>query len=154
MTINYFQSHSVDQITWFKMPQEISEILENPSHLQMWSMINWYSLYWQPDKTQDKSILINSPVQISAICKDDKFIWCHNGNGRGTDSPDAVVRISEENLVNVIAAYDTIIWIRSWRCTCLVTWFCYQMIEKLGNKTGPLLWPDPYFYVSSKQFNR
>ena len=33
---------------------------------------------------------------------------------------------------------------RSQRCACLVTWFCYQMIAKPGNKTGPPLWPDPY----------
>ena len=31
-----------------------------------------------------------------------------------------------------------------WRCACLVTWFCYQMIAKPGNKTGPPSWPDPY----------
>ena len=35
------------------------------------------------------------------------------------------------------------IWVRSWRCACLVTWFCYQMIAKPGNKTGPPAWPDP-----------
>ena len=35
-------------------------------------------------------------------------------------------------------------WVRSWRCTCLVTWFCYQMIAKPGNKTGPPSWPDPF----------
>ena len=28
------------------------------------------------------------------------------------------------------------IWVRSRRCGCLVTWFCYQMIAKPGNKTA------------------
>ena len=28
-------------------------------------------------------------------------------------------------------------WVRSRRCACLITWFCYQMIAKPGNKTGP-----------------
>ena len=27
----------------------------------------------------------------------------------------------------------------------LVTWFCYQMIAKPGNKTGPHSWPEPYY---------
>ena len=34
-------------------------------------------------------------------------------------------------------------WIRSWRCSCLVTWFCYQLIAKPGNKTAASPWPDP-----------
>ena len=32
-------------------------------------------------------------------------------------------------------------WVRSWKCGCLVTWFCYQMIAKPGNKTAVSLWP-------------
>ena len=27
---------------------------------------------------------------------------------------------------------------------CLVTWFCYQLIAKPGNKTATVSWPDPY----------
>ena len=34
-------------------------------------------------------------------------------------------------------------WVRSQRCACLVTWFCYQMIAKPGNKTAAYLWPGP-----------
>ena len=36
------------------------------------------------------------------------------------------------------------IWVRSRRCGCLVTWFCYHMIAKPGNKTATPSWPDPY----------
>ena len=36
------------------------------------------------------------------------------------------------------------IWVRSWNCSCLVTWFCYQLIAKPGNKTATVPWPDPY----------
>ena len=36
------------------------------------------------------------------------------------------------------------IWVRSWNCGCLVTWFCYQLIAKPGNKTAAVSWPDPY----------
>ena len=37
-----------------------------------------------------------------------------------------------------------IIWVRSQNCGFLVTWFCYQLIAKPGNKTATVLWPDPY----------
>ena len=36
------------------------------------------------------------------------------------------------------------IWVRSGNCRCLVTWFCYQLIAKPGNKTAAVSWPDPY----------
>ena len=36
------------------------------------------------------------------------------------------------------------IWVRSGNCGCLVTWFCYQLIAKPGNKTAAVPWPDPY----------
>ena len=36
-----------------------------------------------------------------------------------------------------------IIWVRSWNCGCLVTWFCYQLIAKPSNKTATVSWPDP-----------
>ena len=41
--------------------------------------------------------------------------------------------------------YHTI-WFRSRRCGCLVTWFCYQLIAKPGNKTAwaTPLWPETY----------
>ena len=37
-----------------------------------------------------------------------------------------------------------IIWDKSWRCGCLVTWFCYLLIAKPGKKTAAPLWLDPY----------
>ena len=36
------------------------------------------------------------------------------------------------------------IWVRSRNCGCRVTWFCYQLIAKPGNKTATVPWPDPY----------
>ena len=39
------------------------------------------------------------------------------------------------------------IWVRSRNCGCLVTWFCYQMITKPGNKTATPSWPDPYLFI-------
>ena len=37
-----------------------------------------------------------------------------------------------------------IIWARSRNWGCLVTWFCYQLIAKPGNKTATVSWPGPY----------
>ena len=34
-------------------------------------------------------------------------------------------------------------WVRSWNCDGLVTWFCYQLIAKPGNKTATVSWPNP-----------
>ena len=38
---------------------------------------------------------------------------------------------------------------RSRNCGCLITWFCYQLIAKPGNKTVPVPWLDPYSHVDS-----
>ena len=36
------------------------------------------------------------------------------------------------------------IWVRSRNCGCLVTWFCYQLIAKPGNKRATVSWPNQY----------
>ena len=36
------------------------------------------------------------------------------------------------------------IWVRSRNCGCLVTWFCYELIAKPGNKTVAVSWSNPY----------
>ena len=36
------------------------------------------------------------------------------------------------------------LWVSSRRCGCVVTWFCYQLIAKPGNKTAVPSWPNPY----------
>ena len=43
--------------------------------------------------------------------------------------------------------HHLIIWVRSRNCGCLVTWFCYQLIAKPGNKTAAVSWPDPYKHI-------
>ena len=43
-------------------------------------------------------------------------------------------------------------WVRSRNCGCLVTWFCYQLIAKPGNKRATVLWPDPYEQKSNDSF--
>ena len=39
----------------------------------------------------------------------------------------------------------TVLWVKPWRCCCLVPWFCYQWIAKPGNKTVAPPWLDIYF---------
>ena len=43
------------------------------------------------------------------------------------------------------------IWVRSWRCGCPVTWFCYQLIAKPVKKTAAPSWPDPINHQISQQ---
>ena len=38
------------------------------------------------------------------------------------------------------------IWVKSQNCGCLVTWFCYQLLAKPGNKTATVSWADPYIH--------
>ena len=45
-----------------------------------------------------------------------------------------------------IILINTNIWVRSQNCGCPVTWFCYQLIAKPGNKTATVSWPNPYTY--------
>ena len=42
------------------------------------------------------------------------------------------------------------IWVRSWNCSCLFTWFCYHLIAKPGNRTATVSWPDPYILTFPK----
>ena len=39
------------------------------------------------------------------------------------------------------------IWVRSRNVAVLLTWFCYQLIAKPGDKTAAVTWPDPYTYT-------
>ena len=44
----------------------------------------------------------------------------------------------------MMTQFANTIWVRSRMCGCLVTWFCYHLIAKPGNKTAAVPWPDPY----------
>ena len=63
------------------------------------------------------------------------FIFCHI----------STVRWPRQLMFLLVDDKDLlIIWVKSWRCGCLVTWFCYQMIAKPGNKTATPSWPELY----------
>ena len=61
--------------------------------------------------------------------------------------PMPMLSIKEEG--SVLRLMYIYIWVRSRNCGCLVTWFCYQLIAKPGNKTAAVPWPDPYIYVTN-----
>ena len=68
------------------------------------------------------------------------FLFRMNPRALWQQAPSELVLIPQTMLTKI---YDSI-WIRSQRCGCLVTWFCYQMIAKPDNKTAAPSWPDPY----------
>ena len=78
------------------------------------------------------------------------FCLCQNsyGTAYGTNNNDQSVTnqsytITLEKCSNQHRNFQCI-WVRSQNCGCLVTWFCYQLIAKPGNKTAAVSWPDPY----------
>ena len=76
---------------------------------------------------------------------DDNFSW---GLFYSDTSMQIVAVISDYTNIKVVITYpyltSMVIWVRSWNCGCLVTWFCYKLIAKPGNKTVAVPWPDPY----------
>ena len=58
--------------------------------------------------------------------------------------PDSWYCFEFSNVVWLWLANIGSIWVRSRNCGCLVTWFCYQLIAKPGNKTATVSWPGPY----------
>ena len=55
--------------------------------------------------------------------------------------------IGTKPLPEPVMTHITDIWVRSRNCSCLVTWFCYQLIAKPGNKMAAVSWPDPYTWA-------
>ena len=73
--------------------------------------------------------LCTQRIQISPVS-----IWtCHL----------ASIRIP---IVEITQHYEYHIRVRSQNCSCLVRWFCYQLIAKPGNKTASVPWPHLYSY--------
>ena len=79
----------------------------------------------------------NLPVNCMTVINHPWLMYssnlCHN---RSTDICTAKIATAKH------------IWVRSRNCGCLVTWFCYQLIAKPGNKTAAVSWPDPYELAS------
>ena len=52
--------------------------------------------------------------------------------------------VSRMHCILPVTTHRMFIWVSSRNCGCLVTWFCYQLIAKPGNKTATVPWSDPY----------
>ena len=69
---------------------------------------------------------------------------CHKccTHARSSQTTCACKSICHERIDKTTEAYNDMgecwILVRSWKYGCLVTWFCYQMIAKPGNKTAQL----------------
>ena len=79
-----------------------------------------------------------SPVSVNTT---KEYEWIHEMN------PLWIIDMNKNKVKQRTGTYSLCvicIWVRSWNCGCLVTWFCYLLIAKPGNKTAEVSWPDPY----------
>ena len=86
--------------------------------------------------------------QGACVPECDGHSWSGEGGSRGSGSGKRLPLPHQSlwcHLPHVTWVQGPIsIWVRSRNCGCLVTWFCYQLIAKPGNKTDTVSWPDPY----------
>ena len=89
----------------------------------------WYGTRNPTDR--DSNMIMNSILQI---------IWTHY-----TFNNIIILDIGSTIMPEL---FDFVIWVGSWNWGYLVTWFCYQLIAKPGNKSTPVLSPDPYTIIA------
>ena len=108
-----------------------------------------YGIWIHGGQRVNPHLLLRILVDCACTC----ICWLYHG----LSHLPPFVNLSSENKWNVLLRWlyfetssDTSvhirqdIWVRSRNCGCLVTWFCYQLIAKPGNKTAAVSWPDPY----------
>ena len=88
-------------------------------------------------------------TSIYILCHSPTLAWHSNWNYSSSKKITNLFYIVYIMGADVLAtqgarASATMIWVRSRNCGCLVTWFCYQLIAKPGNKTAAVSWPDSY----------
>ena len=71
-------------------------------------------------------------------------ITCHSCEWPTCLCEKIIVWYFSKDFIRMLCTLYKNIWVRSRNCGCLVTWFCYQLIAKPGNKTAAVSWPDPY----------
>ena len=82
-----------------------------------------------------------------SVNSDSFFCWSVLGTERAVPFSWRLVtvwRTPMARLSGIQRIHTCIIWVTSWSWGCHVTWFCYQLIAKPGNKTAAPSWPDPY----------
>ena len=95
---------------------------------------------------------MNLAIRVSALkikSYDDKFVITDSTVGCHNDNLHWHWRWQSYHHDNsVFGEFEFVFceWVRSRMCSCLVTWFCYHLIAKPGNKTAAPSWPDPYHH--------
>ena len=101
----------------------------------------WYDMYC--NKIHIKQYEWYDTVQsLTCICYSLFLLEC-----QGSINEECMQNASQNTVCKMAAILSRkrqIIWVRSRNCHCLVTWFCYRLIAKPGNKTATVPWPDPY----------
>ena len=80
-------------------------------------------------------------------------LWCSQKFHQNDHIPFSVAFVAIQYAVDASSWVMVILmWVRSRNCGCLVTWFCYRLIAKPGNKTATVSWPDPSALGFSLQY--
>ena len=122
---------------------------------------HYLNQYWQSSMTlslgcnelhKNLDIYRTSHIMKTKHCYNDNFIitsccddnlWCHHWL-KCCIHCYCKISINCSFLIALFFTNAKLIWVRSRRWGCLVTWFCYHLIAKPGNKTAAPSWPDPY----------
>ena len=83
-------------------------------------------------------------ITDTLLCKLTTLRWDVNVNSCCYGCVPIILVQKYEHYQSDTVACVLCIRVRSRNCGCLVTWFCYQLIAKPGNKTAAVSWPDPY----------
>ena len=88
------------------------------------------------------------PMHWLIASPDHPLPWHYHKTGPGFKH----TRIFTIDPISLLRNYSKCKWERSRRCGCLVTWFCYHLIAKPGNKTATPSWPGPniFSYLQKK----
>ena len=120
------------QWSWATLAQVMACCLTAPSHYlnQCWLIIR--GVLWHSSENSFAGIAqgINSGYEFK------KDLWKLFSNLPGANELKKYFSSSIRRVNSI--------WVRSRNWGCLVTWFCYQLIAKPGNKTASVPWPDPY----------
>ena len=125
-------------------------VLLNRDHLvhalSQWEMVlhcnvsHWLSAYteWSLDKPQSVSSYL-SRKSLSCLCMSSDIAWCSLLQNIHNRPPSPIAHRWGWNM-------GCLLWVKNMgRVTELrLSWFCYQLIAKPGNKTATVPWPDPY----------
>ena len=127
--------HIVDILWEFAKPQHHNKLINTETASHGVCLINMtsgkWTMYAKPSLKDWLGVVFLKPNKSSIYIYE--HYWMHLNNAH--QAPQIMMECN---------AIQNPIWVRSRNCGCLVTWFCYQLIAKPGNKTATISWPDSY----------